>query len=67
MYVTSKNNERPSTHVTPIAKSLKMNAKLTIYAVADFNFGTLIRMDASDEYTQNNTIFCTLTPAALTT
>ena len=50
----------------PIAKSLKMNAKLTTYAVADFNFGTLIRMDASDEYTQNNTIFCTLTPAALT-
>jgi len=25
--------------------------------VADFNFGTLIRTDASDEYTQNNTIF----------
>jgi len=28
--------------------------------VADFNFGTLIRTDASDEYTQDNTIFCTL-------
>ncbi|WFD28486.1 D-lactate dehydrogenase (cytochrome) [Malassezia nana] len=27
--------------------------------VADFNFGTLIRTDASDEYTQNNTIFLT--------
>ena len=27
--------------------------------VADFNFGTLIRTDASDEYTQDNTIFCT--------
>ncbi|WFD40153.1 uncharacterized protein MJAP1_003139 [Malassezia japonica] len=27
--------------------------------VADFNFGTLIRTDASDEYTQTNTIFLT--------
>ena len=27
--------------------------------VADYNFGTLIRTDASDEYTQDNTIFCT--------
>ncbi|SHO79863.1 Similar to S.cerevisiae protein YPL225W (Protein of unknown function) [Malassezia sympodialis ATCC 42132] len=27
--------------------------------VADFNFGTLIRTDASDEYTQSNTIFLT--------
>ena len=26
--------------------------------VADYNFGTLIRTDASDEYTQDNTIFC---------
>ena len=26
-------------------------------AVADFNFGTLIRTDASDEYTQFNTTF----------
>ncbi|WFD04499.1 hypothetical protein MOBT1_003209 [Malassezia obtusa] len=27
--------------------------------VADFNFGTLIRTNAADEYTQNNTIFLT--------
>ncbi|WFC95672.1 D-lactate dehydrogenase (cytochrome) [Malassezia brasiliensis] len=27
--------------------------------VADFNFGTLIRTNASDEYTQTNTIFLT--------
>lgn len=29
----------------------------SLLAVSDYNFGTLIRTDASDEYTQFNTTF----------
>lgn len=38
-------------------RTLRLTSSMTKLLVSDYNQGTLVRTDSSDEYTQNNTIF----------
>lgn len=40
-----------------ICQAYQLSLSAPSFSVSDYNFGTLIRTDASDEYTQFNTTF----------